>query len=62
MQVWFRVNNLLPDGLQKSLPDSPPEMPQNSADVLAGGDTDIGMLVYRLIIRIRHGITCQTQT
>ncbi|XP_071736106.1 uncharacterized protein [Rutidosis leptorrhynchoides] len=28
-QVWFRVNGLLPDGLQKSLPDRPPEMPQN---------------------------------
>ena len=26
MQVWFRVNGLLPDGLQKSLPDRPPEM------------------------------------
>ncbi|XP_076943641.1 uncharacterized protein LOC143613952 [Bidens hawaiensis] len=27
-QVWFRVNGLLPDGLQKSLPDRPPEMLQ----------------------------------
>ncbi|KAL8062117.1 hypothetical protein ABFS82_02G124500 [Erythranthe guttata] len=35
-QVWFRVNTLLPDGLQKSLPDGPTEMPQNSADVLGG--------------------------
>ncbi|KAL3832900.1 hypothetical protein ACJIZ3_007636 [Penstemon smallii] len=35
-QVWFRVNGLLPDGLQKSLPDSPPEMQQQSSDVLAG--------------------------
>ncbi|KAL3622438.1 hypothetical protein CASFOL_033849 [Castilleja foliolosa] len=35
-QVWFRVNDLLPDGIQKSLPDSPPEMLQHSADVLAG--------------------------
>ncbi|KAI3818667.1 hypothetical protein L1987_12482 [Smallanthus sonchifolius] len=28
MQVWFRVNGLLPDVLQKSLPDRPPEMLQ----------------------------------
>ncbi|KAL8495928.1 hypothetical protein ACS0TY_019881 [Phlomoides rotata] len=35
-QVWFRVNDLLPDELQKSLPDTPPEMPQPSNDVLAG--------------------------
>ncbi|KAD4982526.1 hypothetical protein E3N88_19197 [Mikania micrantha] len=27
-QVWFRVNGLLPDKLQKSLPDRPPEMLQ----------------------------------
>ncbi|XP_022022510.1 AP2-associated protein kinase 1 isoform X1 [Helianthus annuus] len=27
-QVWFRVNGLLPDALQKSLPDRPPEMLQ----------------------------------
>uniref|UniRef100_A0A175YFP7 non-specific serine/threonine protein kinase n=1 Tax=Daucus carota subsp. sativus TaxID=79200 RepID=A0A175YFP7_DAUCS len=27
--VWFRVNGLLPDGLQKSLPDKPPEMKQH---------------------------------
>lgn len=26
--MWFRVNGLLPDGLQKSLPDRPPEMHQ----------------------------------
>lgn len=26
--MWFRVNGLLPDGLQKSLPDRPPEMLQ----------------------------------
>lgn len=25
-QVWFRVNEQLPVGLQKSLPDRPPEM------------------------------------
>lgn len=25
-QVWFRVNELLPVNLQKSLPDGPPEM------------------------------------
>ncbi|PIN25189.1 ARK protein kinase family [Handroanthus impetiginosus] len=35
-QVWFRVNDLLPNELQKSLPDRPPEMPQHSTDVLAG--------------------------
>lgn len=29
-QVWFRVNNLLPDGLQKSLPDRAPNMPPPS--------------------------------
>ncbi|KAL8229710.1 hypothetical protein R6Q57_014610 [Mikania cordata] len=27
-QVWFRVNGLLPDAVQKSLPDRPPEMLQ----------------------------------
>ncbi|KAL0464386.1 UNVERIFIED_CONTAM: putative serine/threonine-protein kinase DDB [Sesamum latifolium] len=35
-QVWFRVNDLLPEGLQKSLPDRPPEMLQHGTDVLAG--------------------------
>ncbi|KAK6162881.1 hypothetical protein DH2020_002722 [Rehmannia glutinosa] len=35
-EVWFRVNDLLPDGMQKGLPDSPPEMLQQSTDVLAG--------------------------
>ncbi|XP_073025849.1 uncharacterized protein [Primulina eburnea] len=35
-QVWFRVNSLLPEGSQKSLPDGPPEMPQQTTDVLAG--------------------------
>lgn len=34
--MWFRVNELLPDGLQKSLPDRPPEMLQNVTDVLSG--------------------------
>ncbi|KAL0429309.1 UNVERIFIED_CONTAM: putative serine/threonine-protein kinase DDB [Sesamum radiatum] len=34
--VWFRVNDLLPEGLQKSLPDRPPEMLQHGTDVLAG--------------------------
>ncbi|GFQ01296.1 probable serine/threonine-protein kinase ddb_g0280111 [Phtheirospermum japonicum] len=34
--VWFRVNDLLPDGMQKSLPDSPPEMLKHSPDVHAG--------------------------
>lgn len=36
LQVWFRVNDLLPEGLQKSLPDRPPEMPQQSADAVTG--------------------------
>lgn len=31
-QVWFRVNGLLPDELQKSLPDRPPEMQQQGID------------------------------
>ncbi|KAI8026139.1 hypothetical protein LOK49_LG02G01285 [Camellia lanceoleosa] len=35
-QVWFRVNNLLPDGLQKSLPDRPPEMHQPGSDIHEG--------------------------
>ncbi|XP_058203875.1 uncharacterized protein LOC131318085 isoform X1 [Rhododendron vialii] len=35
-QVWFRVNDLLPDDLQKSLPDRPPEMHQPGTDVHEG--------------------------
>lgn len=35
-QVWFRVNSLLPEGLQKSLPDRPPEMDQRAAEGLEG--------------------------
>ncbi|XP_042061304.1 probable serine/threonine-protein kinase DDB_G0280111 [Salvia splendens] len=35
-QVWFRVNDLLPDELQKPLPDTPPEMLQNSTDTFTG--------------------------
>lgn len=31
-QVWFRVNGLLPDGLQKSLPDRPPEVQQHGTE------------------------------
>lgn len=31
-QVWFRVNGLLPDELQKSLPNRPPEMQQQGID------------------------------
>lgn len=34
--MWFRVNDLLPEGLQKSLPDRPPEMLQHSTDALTG--------------------------
>ncbi|WMV10903.1 hypothetical protein MTR67_004288 [Solanum verrucosum] len=30
--VWFRVNGLLPDELQKSLPERPPEMQQQGID------------------------------
>ncbi|XP_024930252.3 uncharacterized protein LOC107407799 isoform X1 [Ziziphus jujuba] len=33
-QVWFRVNEMLPVALQKSLPDRPPEMP--STDIHEG--------------------------
>ncbi|XP_052170497.1 uncharacterized protein LOC127786845 isoform X1 [Diospyros lotus] len=35
-QVWFRVNDLLPDGLQKPLPDRSPEMHQPGADIHEG--------------------------
>ncbi|GAB4832687.1 hypothetical protein Ancab_006702 [Ancistrocladus abbreviatus] len=35
-QVWFRVNELLPSGLQKSLPDRPPELRQSAADIPEG--------------------------
>nr|GLL40862.1 probable serine/threonine-protein kinase DDB_G0280111 isoform X2 [Ipomoea trifida] len=35
-QVWFRVNSLLPDGLQKSLPDRSPEMMLQSTDLHEG--------------------------
>ncbi|XP_057980017.1 uncharacterized protein LOC131165886 isoform X2 [Malania oleifera] len=35
-QVWFRVNEQLPAGLQKSLPDRPPEMRQSSTDIPEG--------------------------
>ncbi|KAA8520291.1 hypothetical protein F0562_014546 [Nyssa sinensis] len=35
-QVWFRVNDLLPDGLQKSLPDRPPEMLHLGTDIHEG--------------------------
>lgn len=44
LQVWFRVNDLLPDGLQKSLPDRPPEMPQHSTDVLTGEDIELSVV------------------
>ncbi|KAA8515716.1 hypothetical protein F0562_018673 [Nyssa sinensis] len=36
-QVWFRVNDLLPEGLQKSLPDSPPEIYQPGIDIHEAG-------------------------
>ncbi|KAI8021159.1 hypothetical protein LOK49_LG03G02875 [Camellia lanceoleosa] len=35
-QVWFRVNDLLPDGLQKSLPEGSPEMHQSGTDIHEG--------------------------
>ncbi|XAR63407.1 Non-specific serine/threonine protein kinase [Bertholletia excelsa] len=35
-QVWFRVNDLLPDELQKSLPDRPHEMNQTVTDIHDG--------------------------
>ncbi|KAK9282839.1 hypothetical protein L1049_011062 [Liquidambar formosana] len=35
-QVWFCVNEQLPVGLQKSLPDRPPELHQPSADMPEG--------------------------
>lgn len=34
--MWFRVNDLLPDGLQKPLPDRSPEMHQPGADIHEG--------------------------
>ncbi|XP_047338314.1 AP2-associated protein kinase 1-like [Impatiens glandulifera] len=35
-QVWFRVNNLLPEELQKSLPDRPSESSLPAPDILEG--------------------------
>ncbi|CAH9122827.1 unnamed protein product [Cuscuta epithymum] len=35
-QVWFRVNGLLPDGLQKSLPDKAPGLLQQGIDLHDG--------------------------
>ncbi|KAM3323345.1 putative serine/threonine-protein kinase DDB [Capsicum chacoense] len=35
-QVWFRANGLLPDELQKSLPDRPPEMQKQGIDAHEG--------------------------
>ncbi|EPS73129.1 hypothetical protein M569_01626, partial [Genlisea aurea] len=34
-QVWFRVNQLLPESVQKPLPDRPPEMPEPKIDLFA---------------------------
>ncbi|KAL8144144.1 hypothetical protein V2J09_017176 [Rumex salicifolius] len=36
-QVWFRVNQQLPTGIQKSLPDQPPEMCQGTPSMHEGG-------------------------
>ncbi|XP_047315728.1 probable serine/threonine-protein kinase DDB_G0276461 [Impatiens glandulifera] len=35
-QVWFRVNNLLPEGLQKSLPDRTPEVNKPATEMHEG--------------------------
>ncbi|CAM8886980.1 unnamed protein product [Rhodiola kirilowii] len=35
-QVWFRVNDLLPAGSQKSLPDRPPELQQSTTETHEG--------------------------
>uniref|UniRef100_A0A7C9EAN2 non-specific serine/threonine protein kinase n=1 Tax=Opuntia streptacantha TaxID=393608 RepID=A0A7C9EAN2_OPUST len=35
-QVWFRVNEQLPVGLQKSLPDRPPQMSDAASDITEG--------------------------
>lgn len=42
-QVWFRVNEQLPVGLQKSLPDRQPEV--NSAEKLEGEHGNIRALL-----------------
>ncbi|KAK6933696.1 Protein kinase domain [Dillenia turbinata] len=39
--VWFRVNDLLPVELQKSLPDQPPEMHQSAADSHDAGSKSV---------------------
>lgn len=48
LQVWFRVNELLPPGLKKSLPDRPPEM--QSADTREGEGISCKILTLVIII------------
>lgn len=48
MQVWFRVNGLLPEGLQKSLPDRPPEMLQS--DMNEGEELKPHLVSYKIQI------------
>lgn len=45
--MWFRVNDLLPDDLQKSLPDRPPEMMhQPGTDVHEGKEVILAYVVF----------------
>lgn len=53
-QVWFRVNELLPVGLQKSLPDRQPEA--NSAEKPEGEAETSGH--YLLIKLLCLGLIC----
>jgi hypothetical protein len=48
MQVWFRVNGLLPEGLQKSLPNRPPEMLQS--DMNEGEELKPHLVSYKIQI------------
>lgn len=48
MQVWFRVNGLLPDGLQKSLPDTPPEMLQT--DMNEGVRPQLYLVIFLIVV------------
>lgn len=42
--MWFRVNDLLPVALQKSLPDRPPGMPE----IHEGNDFTIVIYTYSI--------------
>lgn len=48
MQVWFRVNGLLPDGLQKSLPDTPPEMLQTNMN--EGVRPQLYLVIFLIVV------------